>query len=977
MSAQWKADPELMDMDEEELWEMIEKHRCKIVQKMSPERLTPYLRQTKVLDAMDEEEVLHCAKFSTRAMRLGHLMDTLQTRGKNGAIAFLDSLILSYPRIYTLITGKEASKDPNSFSKLIDSSQLSAFLMNTLSSLQEELMQEKQLKGTLVHHLRKMREKQQQLEEEGECIRSTEYENQRLRREMDAQSQLLNKVKDDQYQLSMRYSHALQEKDTVQSKNNELQEQLYAVKEELHRVRMELQVAQSWTSRDQCEKELLSLRKENRKLKESLEPPGENNQVEVDVEQGSGGEVSSSEELLAQLFDAKKKIAAGETLEKLWQEEKETMLQESRLLQSNYDILKKKTEAFHNQVAELQKERDQAYRARDLVQADISGVLVEKDLLRKEVMDLTESNSEFKQQMQSLEAQLQSLKIETEHRGCCRQIPSYLNVKHQRLVRMDAICPSEDGDKGHSCSMSESWPEMSCPASSDLGETMSCLSFQDDYLVGLSKSSCSHDLPDILQDERVETVSPYDYKKGLHVFSNMDVSDRSYELSCPTSSPVRRRHARRLTSRVTMIAFQGDDLLKQISIVGGNKTGIFIHQVTQGSAADEMSLMPGYQIMAVDFDVMNPAYKVDLAGMTYEDAHCTLNRVNGFCCLSVRCNMEEYRKLMHSIGSGLVTSGDSFYVRVNQSISSRVDGGLKVSCGEILHITDTMFKHRCQWFAYRVNAYTMKDGDYGIIPNYRQAQQQLITSIQSMTWQNETPRKQTKEVRIVSTDRCSSHLLWMSQDCGICRCDDFPANNLMGRSCLTLMPYTLVTHHKITALRPVLLVPSLLRRILSEKLCASKDFMKCDTECLTDAEYAARNQRGDIIGEKEGEGVRCWYTRQNLDTIAKQNAHCLLELGLSCLSALIRVSINPIILHIPLTEKSIKKLKKTRQWWGKCEDLLLECAQREEAELDALPCLYRTVDPESWTDTDSLLLRVKNAIMDEQKHIVWLENQPC
>lgn len=41
-------------------------------------------------------------------------------------------------------------------------------------------------------------------------------------------------------------------------------------------------------------------------------------------------------------------------------------------------------------------------------------------------------------------------------------------------------------------------------------------------------------------------------------------------------------------------------------------------------------------------------------------------------------------------------------------------------------------------------------------------------------------------------------------------------------------------------------------------------------ECLTDAEYAARNQRGDIIGEKEGEGIRCWYTRQNVESVAQQ-----------------------------------------------------------------------------------------------------------
>lgn len=541
---------------------------------------------------------------------------------------------------------------------------------------------------------------------------------------------------------------------------------------------------------------------------------------------------------------------------------------------------------------------------------------------------------------------------------------------------MDAICPSEDGDKGSSSSMSESWQDLSCQASSDLGESISCHSFHDDYLPGFSKS-CSQDLPDILQDERAETDFEYEaeYKKGLPMCSHMEISDRTCELCF--SSPVRRRHARRITSRVTIMAFQGDDLLKQISIIGGNKTGIFIHQVTPGLAADEMSLMPGYQILLVDFDVINPAYKVNLAGVTFEDAHCTLNRVNGFCCLSVRSNMEDYRKLLHDIQSGLATSGDSFYVRVNQSMSSRVEGGLKVSCGEILHITDTMYKNRCQWFAHRVNAYTLKDGDSGIIPNYKQAQQQLITSIQSITWQNTIPRGPRIEVRIVSTDRCSSHLLWMSQDCGLCCHENPTATYPTGRGCLTLMPYTLVTHYKITVMRPVLLVPSLLRRILSEKLCANKDYMKCDTESLTDAEYAARNQRGDIIGEKEGEGIRCWYTRQNVESVAQQNAHCLLELGLSCLSALIRVGIYPIILHIPLTEKSSKKLKKTRQWWGKCEDLLLECAQREEAELDALPCLYRTVDPDSWNDAESLLCRVKSAITDEQKRIVWLENQPC
>lgn len=70
-------------------------------------------------------------------------------------------------------------------------------------------------------------------------------------------------------------------------------------------------------------------------------------------------------------------------------------------------------------------------------------------------------------------------------------------------------------------------------------------------------------------------------------------------LSPHSSAPVRRRPARKILSQVTVLAFQGDALLEQIGVIGGNLTGIFIHRVTPGSAADEMALRPGTQIMMV------------------------------------------------------------------------------------------------------------------------------------------------------------------------------------------------------------------------------------------------------------------------------------------------------------------------------------------------------------------------------------------
>lgn len=75
----------------------------------------------------------------------------------------------------------------------------------------------------------------------------------------------------------------------------------------------------------------------------------------------------------------------------------------------------------------------------------------------------------------------------------------------------------------------------------------------------------------------------------------------AHTLSPPSLSgvPVRRRPARKVPSQVTVVAFQGDALLEQMSVIGGNHTGIFIHRVTLGSVADQMALCPGTQIMMV------------------------------------------------------------------------------------------------------------------------------------------------------------------------------------------------------------------------------------------------------------------------------------------------------------------------------------------------------------------------------------------
>lgn len=46
----------------------------------------------------------------------GHLLDLLKARGKNGAVAFLESLKFHNPDVYTLVTGLQPDIDFSTFS---------------------------------------------------------------------------------------------------------------------------------------------------------------------------------------------------------------------------------------------------------------------------------------------------------------------------------------------------------------------------------------------------------------------------------------------------------------------------------------------------------------------------------------------------------------------------------------------------------------------------------------------------------------------------------------------------------------------------------------------------------------------------------------------------------------------------------------------------------------------------------------------
>uniref|UniRef100_A0A3B4A5Z6 Uncharacterized protein n=1 Tax=Periophthalmus magnuspinnatus TaxID=409849 RepID=A0A3B4A5Z6_9GOBI len=384
-----------------------------------------------------------------------------------------------------------------------------------------------------------------------------------------------------------------------------------------------------------------------------------------------------------------------------------------------------------------------------------------------------------------------------------------------------------------------------------------------------------------------------------------------------------RPKAIRINGRVLTISFQGETLLQQLSVVGGNKTGVFVHQVTEDSPAHMVGINPGAQIVEVKYEQKEKALKMVLEDSTLEEAVWALGQVTGFCHLSLRPRPDDYQALVQQLQSNEISSGDSFYVRVNMSLSSGCGGTLAVSCNDILHVTNTWPTGAPDsWEASQVHPCQLLHLHSGTVPNYFR----LVNSGRAV------PQKPS--VRIVSTGHQGRNPLWVSfENEGGPESGDTTA-----KGCVTLMPYTLVTPHFPPVCRPILLLPSIFGRVLEKKLIGWEGFQLL----------------------KPG--------KTNLEGI-----HCVLPLGLDCVRRLHRADIYPIIIFIGQSSRSAHKLKSKLHRHGHSEEQLLACSRSEEPLLDKLPCLYHSMAPDSWCDYSSLLTHLRTVIWEEQKKIVWVE----
>ncbi|KAJ0033402.1 hypothetical protein NQD34_000509 [Periophthalmus magnuspinnatus] len=940
---------DLKDMTVEQLWELINDNRHKISLDVHPCRVIPYLRQARVLTEMDEDEILSCHKLSNRSMRTSYMLDLLRTQGRNGAVALLDCLMIHYPTLYTQVTGHKPSIEPSRFSGLIKYSELTEYLVRAVTGMQKELTEARSEASRMTARCTSLEGEIKEIMEQEEKTRYLQTENERMQRQIRTLQREITKMKDEKCDFYVRYTSAIEEKSALNMRLHDLTLQMYQLQTELQKAQSENEYQRRCSLRCMSSLNTPQLQEEVRSLRCQLEKaekldPARNDILAQDLAEAIGSQAELAQQLQSYREDNEQLHQENQTL----LEQKESLGLQVEQLSLDCSMHEQKAAVIQEQMRELQEERQQAYQSRDEAQAMITRILMEKDGLRSQLVELQERLLSMK-----------AVHVSRERRKSSGDLGSWGNLsssedspslgRRRPLRRMDAIIPIS----------------MSSPISE--GEDLAASSVRSRNPEPPCSESLRRREEELHLDNRSVFMSKHHLLSQTQIFTVLLVPSQT---SAPPFLLRSRPKAIRINGRVLTISFQGETLLQQLSVVGGNKTGVFVHQVTEDSPAHMVGINPGAQIVEVKYEQKEKALKMVLEDSTLEEAVWALGQVTGFCHLSLRPRPDDYQALVQQLQSNEISSGDSFYVRVNMSLSSGCGGTLAVSCNDILHVTNTWPTGAPDsWEASQVHPCQLLHLHSGTVPNYFRAQGLLIRALEDMTFQTKSQKSgravpQKPSVRIVSTGHQGRNPLWVSFEN-----EGGPES---AKGCVTLMPYTLVTPHFPPVCRPILLLPSIFGRVLEKKLIGWEGFQLLKPEILSPSEHAARLQKSEILEECE-QPENSYYTTQSVEKIMKKGIHCVLPLGLDCVRRLHRADIYPIIIFIGQSSRSAHKLKSKLHRHGHSEEQLLACSRSEEPLLDKLPCLYHSMAPDSWCDYSSLLTHLRTVIWEEQKKIVWVE----
>ncbi|XP_056275107.1 caspase recruitment domain-containing protein 9 isoform X2 [Pseudoliparis swirei] len=379
--------------EDELCWLQLDDFRVLLIKNIEPSRITPYLRQCQVVSAEDEEQLFNDPTLVVRRRKVGALLDMLQRTGVKGYTAFLESLELDYPQLYSRITGKEPNK---TFSILIDTageSGLTRFLMSELSRLQRALQEERRRRQQACSIAKEQEawSRQQQLKD-GELRKLTERV-QKVREERERLSEEVKQLRDHNYSLMADVNTLGQEKSAALLANRDLQLEVERLKHTVQRVESQTRLLRRRTQKPLQESRSLAPPTEtpfHPIIKELNKEKQEEKKEEKEAQENEG---SAPIQLNLLTTVLRKQIHRAEeqrdnSQEEEEEEEKEELL--SAQLKGEVKMYHQQNQQTIRQLEEVIRERDKVLSSWTQQQEEVRLLLQEKDQYREQVRRLTE-----------------------------------------------------------------------------------------------------------------------------------------------------------------------------------------------------------------------------------------------------------------------------------------------------------------------------------------------------------------------------------------------------------------------------------------------------------------------------------------------------------------------------------------------------------------------------------------------------------
>ncbi|XP_029445912.1 caspase recruitment domain-containing protein 10 isoform X1 [Rhinatrema bivittatum] len=1040
----------LEKQDEETLWEKIEGVRHMLTRSLNPAKLTPYLRQCRVIDEQDEEEVLNACRFPSKAQQTGRLMDILRGRGKRGYEALLESLEFYYPQHFSRLTGL---KPVQRCSMILDEEGpegLTQFLMAEVRKQRLQMKERLAWGQQLLVQNQGLAAEKAGLEQRVQDLLHVQERYRTLRDERDQSSLELQRLKDENYTLALRYAQLSEEKSTAMLRSRDLQLQLDQLKCQVSSLHEECSLIKKRStklrrdleekSRDSQRDKISSLQAENQRLKASLQelqstvqagnvevPTAE--RILLDVWEYDCKEAEEQQQELCEKMNAlQDELQHAEHLRDKYLHEVEDLQLQHQSLQRDCELYRLRMNTVLGQLQEIEKERDQAIQGLDQLQLRYSQSLLEKDEYRKKVRALEEERDELQSRLHRMglaNGRVQEEAQQSRGKAMFAADPPSLDFdlvsswilfdgfskqKDQCLARTPGerseksvcTCPkpcvrsaldgwSKSSDLKESCSGSDEFlPAKGIDAEYEKEvNRLSTFPFppgpdslrrkREQDTVPLFKSfSC-----DSMDRKMYGTgILPPSVATSSSMSFNSLFSTRKSETKSSVSS-----ESGTFLCRPLIISLPGPSppstlqpahgqLGSDISILGGNRTGIFVAWVKPGSRAEAAGLSEGCRLL--ELRGSSPGWDpLPLDSCTKEVAHLSLQHWDDPAALTFQADSNGYQALKMELKKRAQLSGDSFYVRTNLDILVQHEAYLiRVKAQEILHILDTMYRGRLEWHCARVNRETQKDLVQGVVPNFSRAQQLMLiqqnlglvatagggykTPKNMMRKCNPENLQPPKNKTQADSKKLSLSSPWPSQD---------------EEEGYSLKPYSLLWPRKVQKRRPVIFSPPVLARGLIRGLlelhASQLDFNVCLSEIINEEEFVA-SRRVVLVRSIPPDQMECVRISFIQDVIQK-NKHCLLELRMQGVRDLIKNDIVPIVIHVRATEKNIKKLRSLAAAPQQSEVDFLRLCHLEAEELACLPYPCASLEPQSWSRLEDLVKALRGRIFQEQGKVVWIE----